>query len=252
MSSRNEFDQLKQTIQRRDRSKVNVDVATVIDTEMLETYGYVTAQQADGTTINVHAWMPLEMTPGMQLFVQPVTAGGWNWHVAMGVNSSTDTTTTPFQKPTVRASAIPANQIPIADHQGNLSWDRVDTTTAKVDLETEVVGRLPKSLQEPQAARTQLQWTTDPIDTGHELSGQILAPSLGWVRRVIVTGGSRMTLTIFEAPQIVEYQTLSVETPYTDYVGYCHASNDEYLRWRIANDGETASFQVVLDLVGWN
>lgn len=244
-----EFNRLKEAMRRKETSKVNVDIATVIDGSMKNTLGYVTAQMADGTPINVHAWTSDQVVEGAQIHVQPMTTSQSNWYALVGVNVSTDVEANPYSPPLIDPESLPSHELGGELHSGLLPWAKVSTEASKVELVTQTNGFLPKTRQEPQASRQQLSFSAS-VSAGGNASGQLACPRYAWVRRILVEGGSMMTLTFREDDGAVEYQTTSVATPYEDYRGYCHAADDGFLRWELASSSGGV-FTVTLEVVGW-
>lgn len=252
MNPAHEFKRLKEAFQNREKRRFNTDLATVLDVAPHAQFGYVTAQLAGERVINVQAWNSAELRDGQQIMVQPISGGDWNWWVMIGANGSTDPENTPYEPPKIDQGAMPEHSL--ESHTGTLDWARIDTSTTRIDLTTQVTGNLPLQNQElqPVATRQTVSWSTPSIAPDIAMDGSVAGPRLAYVRRLEVTGGDMARIRLLEDESTVEYETTSVATPFIDYGGFFHAGDDDIIRWNIRNDGsDSVVFQVTLDLVSW-
>lgn len=252
MNPAHEFKRLKETFRNREKRRLNTDMATIIDTSPRAQYGYVTAQLPGNRVINVQSWNSAELIDGQQIMVQPISGGDWNWWVLIGANGSSDPENIPYEPPKIDQGSLPEHSL--ESHTGSLTWARIDTTTSRVDLTTQVTGTLPLQNQElqPVIGRQTIVFTTPSIAPEASAGGTVAGPKLAYVRRLEVAGGTAMRIRLYEDEGTVEYETTSTTTPFTDYGGFFHAQQDDVVSWEIRNDGtESATFEVTLDLVSW-
>lgn len=251
MNGRQELDRLREAFRRKDQSKQNFLIATVVDASPHQTLGYVFATLDDGTPINVQAWTTTTIANGNKLFVAPISNQPWNWYTLIGVNASADTGTTPYTPPPSTTTSLPVHDLDGSAHSGQLPWSRIDTDTSKVDLAAQVEGILPTTKQAKQTSLSTVTIITPSLNAGITGGGSQTGASIAYVRKLAITGGTAATLTLYDATAgAIIYQTGSVSTPFTDVGGWMMITDGD-VHWSLTNDGGTASFHLILDLVVW-
>jgi len=253
VSLRRELDRFKRVIQRREERQGNLLLATIVDASPHATYGYVVARLVDGTAINVRAWTPVALANGQQILVAPMGGQTWNWYALIQANASTDVEATPYTPPSLAPRALTQHSLGGSAHTGNLPWSRIDTSSSKVNLASQVVGVLPLANQAKQTVIDVVTIETGEIAAAQTKTGKIAGPRLALVRKVQIAGNEPCTLRFFEADRgDVEYATASVTPPFLDQGGWVHLADASMFYWEVTNDGVGPdTYTITLQVIGW-
>lgn len=253
MNVKQEYDRLREAFRKKDQRRQNFLIATIADASPHSQYGFVVATLSDNTPVNVQCWTSDALVNGQNIWIAPISGSMTNWYLLIGVNNSTDLETTPFTPPA--PSELAVHGLNSSYHTGSLPWSKIDTSSTKVDLATQITGILPTTSQAKQTSFQNYVITTNIILGSGSESGSIAGPNIGYVRNLSITGTGSGTLTIYEdASSTAQYGTTSVTMPFFDNGGwmFVDTTNSNLIRYNITNDSATNTvFTITLKVVSW-